>query len=184
MLSMAAMGIYLGAAIDTYGRFSKKKLSFNLLVAFNDVLFWLVQGLIVFYVLFQTNNGEIRFYIFLALLCGYACYQALLRTVYQTILERVIQASISIYHFFVNLIVFLLVNPIKYLLKVIYSFCMMIITAIVAVLLYLLRMIWKPIRWIFLLILKWTGFDHKIEKSILKLKKIKDFLTSLRKKKE
>jgi spore cortex biosynthesis protein YabQ len=184
MLSMAAMGLYIGAAIDTYGRFTRKRPSFNWLVACNDLLFWLMQALVVFYVLLQANNGEIRFYIFLALVCGFAAYQSLFRKLYQTFLERLITIVIQTYRFTIKLIVVLLINPIKYLLKVLYSLCMMVLSACLAVILFLLRIIWRPTKWLLFLLYKWTGLDRQVNKLKPIFRKLKEFLQSMRKKKE
>ncbi|ARK28456.1 spore cortex biosynthesis protein YabQ [Halalkalibacter krulwichiae] len=184
MVSMAAMGIYIGAAIDTYGRFTRKRTSFNWLLACNDVLFWLVQALVVFYVLMQANNGEIRFYIFLALICGYAAYQALFKNFYQKLLERLIIRTIQTYRVTVKLIFILLINPIKYLLKVLYSLCMMVLTACFTVLLFLFKLIWRPVKWLGVLLFKWTGIDKLINKYKPIFNKIKEFIQSMRKKKE
>lgn len=63
MISMAAMGSYLGAAIDTYNRFLFRSKRKSWLVFLNDIFFWILQGLIFFYVLFVINQGELRFYI-------------------------------------------------------------------------------------------------------------------------
>jgi spore cortex biosynthesis protein YabQ len=184
MLSMAAMGLYLGAAIDTYGRFTRKRPSINWLIVCNDVLFWLVQALVVFYVLLQANNGEIRFYIFLALVCGFSAYRALFQTFYQRLLERIITIFIQTYRLTIKLITIFFINPIKYLLKVLYSLCMMVLTACLTVLLFLLKLIWKPLRWILLLLYKWTGLNRLVNKYKPILRKIKEFIQLMRKKKE
>ncbi len=181
---MAAMGLYIGAAIDTYGRFSKKRRSFHWFVACNDVLFWLIQALIVFYVLLQLNNGEIRFYIFLALVCGYATYQALFRSFYQTLLERLIQFAILLCRFIIRLLYLIFIQPIKFILKLIYSLCMMVIAGCLAVLMFILRIVWKPFYFLFALLLKWSGLDKQAKKIKPILRKIKEFILSMRKRKE
>ncbi|GAE27703.1 spore cortex biosynthesis protein [Halalkalibacter wakoensis JCM 9140] len=186
MLSMAAMGMYIGAAIDTYGRFTRHrtKPSFNWIVACNDILFWLVQALVVFYVLLQSNYGEIRFYIFLALLCGFAAYQAIFRTLYQRLLEQTIEKVIQIYRITIKLFTIFLINPIKSLLKLLYTLCIMVLTTCLTVLLFLLRIIWKPLKWVLLLLYRWTGLEKQAKKVQPILRKIKEFFQSMRKKKE
>ncbi|WP_100405942.1 spore cortex biosynthesis protein YabQ [Bacillus solitudinis] len=184
MLSMAAMGLWIGAAIDTYSRFSPKKKSFNWFVALNDVLFWLIQGLIVFYVLLQTNNGEIRFYIFLAILCGYAAYQALFKSFFQLILERIIQFAVGFYRFLKRLFFIFIFNPIKYVLQLLYSLCIMIVSAILTVGLWLFRLFWRPIKWMLLFIYRLTRLNKAVEKGFPFFRKIKGFLGRVRKKKE
>ncbi|TWI53219.1 spore cortex biosynthesis protein YabQ [Halalkalibacter nanhaiisediminis] len=184
MLSMAAMGVYIGAAIDTYSRFTKKRKTFHFLVACNDLMFWLIQALVVFYVLLQSNHGDIRFYIFLALICGYAAYQALFRRIYQTLLERFIQFVIHMYRFIVKLIILFFVKPIKFILKLLYSLCMMVVTGCLTVLLFFIRLVLKPIYFVFSLFYKWTGLHKQVEKIKPILRKIKDFISSMKKRKE
>ena len=69
MLAMIGMGSWLGAALDTYNRFLQRQDRTHWIVLINDILFWIVQGLIIFYVLLLVNEGELRFYIFLSILC-------------------------------------------------------------------------------------------------------------------
>ena len=72
MLAMIGMGIFFGAGLDTYNRFLKRSKRKSWLVFINDILFWILQGLFIFFVLFRVNQGELRIYIFIALLCGFA----------------------------------------------------------------------------------------------------------------
>jgi spore cortex biosynthesis protein YabQ len=99
MLSMVGMGSLFGAMFDTYQRFLNRPKRKHWIVFFNDLIFWIIQALIVFYTLFLVNNGELRFYIFIALLCGFAAYQSLLKGIYLWILEHLISSVISIYRF-------------------------------------------------------------------------------------
>ena len=90
LISMIGMGISFGAAFDTYNHFlvrGKRKLWF---VFLNDILFWCTQALLIFYVLYESNYGEWRFYILLALLCGYSAYQALFKNLYKKFLKMAI----------------------------------------------------------------------------------------------
>lgn len=180
---MMAMGLYVGAAIDTYSRFTKKRHSFHWLVACNDLLFWLIQALVIFYVLLQSNNGEVRFYIFLALLCGYAAYQALLQPYYRKLLEGLILLTVRTFRLIVKMISILIVKPIKFILKLIYTLCMMVVTGIIAVIMFAFRLIWKPLGWIGSLFLKWTGLGWLEKKWKLFFNKIKEFARSLLKRK-
>ncbi len=82
MLSMIGMGSFFGVMFDTYQRFLDRPNRKSWIVFFNDLLFWVIQALIIFYILFLVNNGELRFYIFIALLCGFAAYQSLLKGIY------------------------------------------------------------------------------------------------------
>ncbi|WP_026673671.1 spore cortex biosynthesis protein YabQ [Alkalihalobacterium bogoriense] len=165
MLSMVAMGIWIGMAIDTYSRFMKQKQSFSWVTALNDFLFWTIQGLIVFYVLLQINHGEVRFYIFIALLCGYAAYRGLLEKHYRSLLEKIIHMTIMIYRFFRSLLFTLIVNPLKWLLKVLFTLCMMVITSLLTIMLFFGRVLLKPLQWIGLLMYKGFRIHHVVAKA-------------------
>lgn len=118
MLAMVGMGLWLGAAVDTYRRFMHSHVS-SIILFICDVLFWIVQGLFVFYVLLLVNDGTIRFYVFVALLCGYAMYRALFQTLYLQLLNVCIRLSIRIFHISVNLFQKFIVHPIKALVRAI-----------------------------------------------------------------
>ncbi|MGG4490375.1 spore cortex biosynthesis protein YabQ [Metabacillus idriensis] len=112
MLSMVCSGCFIGASLDTYGRFLMRPRRAKWVVFINDILFWLVQGLLLFYVLLNVNEGEFRVYILLALLCGYAAYQSLIKGIYLALLEFIIKCVISIYKTVLKLGNFLLVKPV------------------------------------------------------------------------
>ena len=112
MLAMIGMGVFFGAGLDTYNRFLKRSKRKSWLVFINDVLFWILQGLFIFFVLFRVNQGELRFYIFIALLCGFAAYQSLFKGIYLRWLEMLISFVISVFRFFVKIVYLLVYKPI------------------------------------------------------------------------
>ena len=97
MIAMIAMGGYFGAIMDTYGRLFQRSKQKLWLLFISDILFLILQTLLIFYVLYLVNNGEIRFYIFIALLCGFAFYQSLLKKLYNKFLEYIINIIVKIY---------------------------------------------------------------------------------------
>lgn len=115
-----------------------------------------------FYVLLQVNNGEVRLYIFLALLCGYAAYRAIFQNIYRGLLERLIQAILAIYRFITRCLYILIVQPIKLILKLLYSFCMILLTAVLAI----LRFFWKPLYWLLNTAYRISGVERLIKKSM------------------
>lgn len=174
MISMAAMGSYLGAAIDTYNRFLFRSKRKSWLVFLNDIFFWILQGLIFFYVLFVINQGELRFYIFLAILCGFAAYQSLLKRGYARVLEIIINMIISIYRYAVKVFLMLIYRPIVSLLLGCVSLVTIIGKGLFALVMWTIRFIWTiiklvltPIKW--LLILFWNLLPKHIKKTVEKL---------------
>ncbi len=132
LISMISMGICFGAAFDTYNRFLVRSKRKAWIVFINDVLFWCIQALLIFYVLYESNYGEWRFYILLALLCGYSAYQALFKHLYKQFLESAIHSVHQTVLFLKRLGVLLLVRPITGL-----------ITFIITVIVFFLQLVLK-----------------------------------------
>lgn len=152
MLAMIVMGSFFGAALDTYQRFLKRSKRKKVIVFINDVLFWVVQGLIIFYVLFLVNHGELRFYLALALLCGFSAYQALMKKYYLLILDYLINFIRSAAMFFYKLIQILVYRPTKGLILLVISLLLLIariflalVKAVMKVLLWVLKIILYPL---------------------------------------
>ncbi|MGC4378606.1 spore cortex biosynthesis protein YabQ [Fictibacillus sp. Mic-4] len=152
MLSMVGMGIWLGMAIDTYGRFVHEKRKWNWLHFINDIFFWVLQGLIVFYVLLHVNHAEIRFYIFVALLCGFSAYKALFQNVYKRLLETVISMIITLYRFVAKMVSAFLIRPVKWLIMLIIALLLSVAKVTWKILLFILKLLASPFKWLGLLI--------------------------------
>ncbi|WP_075979835.1 spore cortex biosynthesis protein YabQ [Bacillus massilinigeriensis] len=174
MLAMIGMGCFFGAALDTYNHFLQRPKRKGWIVFFNDILFWTVQGLIIFYILFLVNKGELRFYIFLALLCGFAAYQSLLKQIYLRLLEFVISTIVTIYRFFVKMFQMLVYRPIYSLVMAIISFIILLgkglyalVRFLLKILIYIIRMVLKPFSWI--LSLLWNKLPKGIKNIVEKL---------------
>lgn len=171
---MIGMGVLFGTSLDTYQRFLNRPKRKRWVVFINDILFWLSQGLSIFYTLFLVNKGEIRFYIFLALLCGFAAYQSLFKRLYLSLLEMVIRICISTYRFGEKTFIFLIWKPILWIISLLISLIFAIYKGFIA----LLRLIYRVLKWIFGVILKillwfllifWKLVPKRIKKSVEKL---------------
>ncbi|CAM4248487.1 spore cortex biosynthesis protein YabQ [Lederbergia lenta] len=175
MLAMITMGSLFGAALDTYQRFLKRDKRKRVIVFINDILFWMLQGLIIFYVLFLVNYGEIRFYLVLSLLCGFSAYQAFLKKYYLAILEYLILFIQSAAILFYKLIYMIIYQPIKWI--VIFIFSLLILTA--KLLLGLVKTVVKMLLWMLKIILYpiyllgkgiWTILPQSVQKIVRQLK--------------
>ncbi|WP_286230351.1 spore cortex biosynthesis protein YabQ [Neobacillus mesonae] len=190
MLSMIGMGSLFGAMFDTYQRFLKRPKRKQWIVFLNDLLFWVIQALIIFYTLFLVNKGEIRFYIFLALICGFATYQSLFKGIYLRLLEWLIQTVIVIYRFIKKALRLLIFKPIVGLVQLLTVIIVALGRGLWALVQFVLRVlkfivntgltILKKILWIF-----WRLLPKGLKKSVEKLynriagnfKKITNFFT-------
>jgi spore cortex biosynthesis protein YabQ len=193
MLAMIGMGSWLGAALDTYNRFLQRQDRTHWIVFINDILFWIVQGLVIFYVLLLVNEGELRFYIFLAILCGYAAYQSLFRMIYLKMLEWAIWFVMRLYRFFVQLCYYFIVRPTQLLFQTLLALLFLIwklFLSFLHVLYRFVKLLFAPVRWIGFMI--WRKIPQHWKTSLEKtfsylagiirhVKKIKDSLIKRRK---
>ncbi|MGG1685828.1 spore cortex biosynthesis protein YabQ [Pseudalkalibacillus sp. NRS-1564] len=172
MVAMVAMGVWLGIAMDTYSRFLHPDRSKSLWLYANDIVFWLLQGLIIFYVLYLVNEGELRFYVFLAILCGYAAYRSLFQPLYRRLLERIILITIAIIRFVKSLFIYLIYQPIRFILKVVFSLCMMIVSIMTTIFWFIFKFFWVPLKWGFSLI--WRLIPQSVQMPLIKLAGVAD----------
>jgi spore cortex biosynthesis protein YabQ len=174
MLSMIGMGVLFGTSLDTYQRFLNRPKGKRWLVFINDVLFWLSQGLSIFYTLFLVNQGEIRFYVFLALLCGFAAYQSLLKNLYLSLLEMLIRICISIYRLGEKTFLYFIWKPFLWIIGLLISFIIAVYNGLLA----LIRLIYKVTKWILgvlfkiicsILLIFWKLMPKKVKKFVDKI---------------
>ncbi|MCT2534305.1 spore cortex biosynthesis protein YabQ [Aquibacillus koreensis] len=139
IITMIVGGVYLGAAIQTFRRFEKTWKKSPIFSYMIEISFWLLQTLILFYALYLVNKGELRLYILLALICGFALYKSLLESLYKRLLEQMIRTSVAIYNFMYRLVQAVIIRPIK---------------GLISILIALIIWIWGIILWILILLLK------------------------------
>lgn len=167
MLAMVLSGIYLGIILDTFRRFAKhwkkKKIASYLL----EVCFWILQTLILFYILFRVNAGELRLYIFLACLLGFSIYQALLKTYYLRILNWIILISKRIMSVFGRIFSILVLLPLKALFTLCVAVIAFIYRIVIGLILFILKIIGFP--FLFLGKLIYSLLPEKIIKILHKL---------------
>ncbi|MCM3570795.1 spore cortex biosynthesis protein YabQ [Neobacillus mesonae] len=201
MLSMIGMGSLFGAMFDTYQRFLKRPKRKQWIVFLNDLLFWIIQALLIFYTLFLVNQGEIRVYIFLALICGFAAYQSLIKSIYLRMLEWMIQTVISIYRFIKKALRLLIIRPVVGLIQLVTVIVLALgrglwtlVKFILRVLSFIVKILWGILEKILLIF--WRLLPKSLKNSVEKLynriagnfKKITNFiikwLSKWKKKKE
>ncbi|WP_042353254.1 spore cortex biosynthesis protein YabQ [Bacillus massiliigorillae] len=143
LIAMIGMGSYFGAALDTYQLFLKRPIRSRWLVFIHDLLFWVLQAVLIFYVLFIVNQGEIRLYLFLALVCGFAAYQALLKKGYLFILNKIISFCKATLNFLKKLCMILIVKPILSIITLLFF----VIKLVLKGLFTLVKMLWRVVIW-------------------------------------
>ncbi|TYR78302.1 spore cortex biosynthesis protein YabQ [Priestia megaterium] len=154
MIAMVSMGSFIGASLDTYRYFINRSKVIRWFLFVNDLLFWIVQALLIFYVLFLVNEGELRFYAFLALLCGFAAYQSLLQSLYLKVLTFTVLSVLMVYRLFLRLLNIFLVKPTKLFVRIVVLACLSVYRISYVMISFLFKLIFAPIRWILFIIWK------------------------------
>ncbi|WP_047986253.1 spore cortex biosynthesis protein YabQ [Ornithinibacillus californiensis] len=148
MVSMITGGLYLGMALDTFRRFHRHWKHNVFLVYVMEVSFWLTQMFILYFVLFQVNSGELRFYVFAACLLGFATYQVFVATLYKRLLERMILIASRVYQIVKKLVKTFIVTPIVYIFQLLIACVVFLFNMIMVVLGFVLKCIYFPLKWI------------------------------------
>lgn len=76
LLAFFIDGILIGSLFDIFRAIRRSYKTSNLLTYVEDVLFWILAGLLTLYVIDVFTDGQIRLYMILMLICGYLIYMA------------------------------------------------------------------------------------------------------------
>lgn len=147
MFVMIAGGMYVGLAKDTVRRFAPLWESSISLKYGIEISFWFMQTAILYYMLFLVNAGELRLILFVAVFLGFSMYQALLSHMYVKILERTIHTGKGIYLKIKQIVIFLCIRPIQFLLGLLKKCLLFILIGVGEILLFLLRVLFIPMKW-------------------------------------
>ncbi|WP_173918004.1 spore cortex biosynthesis protein YabQ [Halobacillus sp. Marseille-Q1614] len=154
MISMLAGGVYIGAAIDTFNRLFRNRNQRSWLEFLWQPAFWISQAAFLFYILYLVNFGEIRVYVFVAILCGYSAYRALFQNLYQKTLElsiRLVTALFRLIKRILRILIYLPVVGVLILLKnvgflvyrILYKGIYIVLLVVFTPLMLVFRMIWR-----------------------------------------
>ena len=141
-------GIVIGLLFDFF-RISRKVFNTNDMITYiEDILFWILAGATVLYSIFIFNNGEMRLFMFLAILLGAFAYMVLISS-------YIIKINVKIINI-LKKVLEILSLPLKAIYRLIH------------------RLFFKPIHFLFINVRKnFTNFGTKISKSKKNCKKLK-----------
>lgn len=148
LITMALSGFYLGVAQETFRRFTVYWKGRLFLTYFLEILFWMTQAGILFYILYRVNQGELRIYIVLACLFGFSAYQALAKQIYKRLLERLIRIFKAIYQGIEKLIKMMLISPLRWIFFTFYRMIKAILIGVMKIITWLFLFLFTPFRWI------------------------------------
>ena len=102
-------GILIGILFDFFRILRKSFKTNDFFTYLEDIIFWIITGIILLYSIFTFNNGEIRLFMFIGVLVGIILYIL-------SISSFIIKINVTILTFFKNIIIKIfniIVFPIK-----------------------------------------------------------------------
>ncbi len=111
------VGIAIGFLFDCFRILRKSFKTADWITYIQDIIFWILTGIIILFSIFKFNNGEIRSYIILGIFFGFLIYILTISRVIVKYSVRVIQLVKKIIsypiHIIVNILRKFILNPIK-----------------------------------------------------------------------
>ncbi|MCA0972706.1 spore cortex biosynthesis protein YabQ [Halobacillus litoralis] len=149
ILSMIGGGIIVGASLDMFERFFHKRNKRSWFEIFYQLGFWFCQAVLLFYILYLANYGELRVYVFIAVVCGFAMYRALFQTFFNKWLNRLIRWAVSVMNVLKKLGYYFIVWPVQTLITLIFSLLLVVYKILLKGILLLFIILFYPVRMIF-----------------------------------
>lgn len=108
-------GIVIGLVFDIFRILRKSFKTSDIITTFEDILFWIITGIIILYSIFVFNDGEIRFFMFIGIILGAMLYMFLI----SRYVIKLSVGTILVIKKFVKFIFKILIFPIQIIYKII-----------------------------------------------------------------
>ena len=119
-------GLLIGLLFDFFRILRKAMRTADFITYIEDALFWILTGFIILYSIFTYNNGEIRLFMFLAIILGIIIYLTFISKIILSIslgiidvVKKILSTVFNIikipFHLLMKLIKKLLLNPISFI---------------------------------------------------------------------
>ena len=116
-------GIVIGILFDFFRILRKSFKTSDWITCIQDILFWILTGLVILFSIFKFNNGEIRIYIFVGMIFGILIYMLTISKFIIKYSVFVIQLIKKIVSYPINIIKKVIINPFINLFKKIFKKC-------------------------------------------------------------
>lgn len=104
-------GFLIGLLFDIFRILRKSFKTPDFITYIEDIVFWILSGLILLYSIFKFNNGELRLFIFLGVFIGTAIYMLVFS-------KLLINVSVCIITTIKKIFDILIIKPIKFIIKI------------------------------------------------------------------
>ena len=110
-------GIIIGILFDIFRILRKSFKTSDIITYIEDILFWILTGLILLYSVFTFSEGEIRFYMFMAVFLGCIIYMLMFSKYFIKINVTIIVTIKNIISKILSIVIFpikvIIINPIR-----------------------------------------------------------------------
>lgn len=148
---MMASGLGMGAVFDGYRVVSNELRFPRWLLPVLDIVYWMVSAVAVFRMLYASNNGEVRAYVFLGLALGVILYYWLFSRIVITLVRWLIHAVQACIRFLLRLFNIIVIGPVLLLYKLIrliLAFGTALTVFLLKIVLQLFRPVWLLLSWL------------------------------------
>nr|WP_285891414.1 spore cortex biosynthesis protein YabQ [Paenibacillus pasadenensis] len=150
MAMLLLSGLMMGTVFDGYRVVSHELRFPRWILPVLDIAYWVVAALAVFRVLYASNDGEVRAYVFLGLLIGICLHYLAFSGAAIALFRWLIGAVRALIGFLIRLTDMLIIRPLIALyriVRVLTGFLVAFSIFIVRIVLQLVRPIWILLRW-------------------------------------
>ena len=95
-LVFSLTGVIIGVLFDFFRILRRTIKTSNIITYIEDILFWILTGLLILYNIWYFNNGEIRIYMFLGIIIGVLIYMSTLSNILIKIFSKILQTIIKV----------------------------------------------------------------------------------------
>lgn len=96
-LVFSLTGVAIGILFDFFRILRKTIKTHNIVTYIEDILFWILTGLLILYNIWYFNDGEIRIYMFLGIIMGVLIYMSTLSKFIILIFSNILKIIIKIF---------------------------------------------------------------------------------------
>ncbi|WP_371320264.1 spore cortex biosynthesis protein YabQ [Chengkuizengella axinellae] len=162
LITMIVSGMMLGVIFDIYRVVASQFHFRRWLISLLDVVYWILSTLFVFRMLYLSNSGEVRFYIFIGLTVGVIFHYVYFSSITIKIILICIKVVKNLIRIIIKLYYIFIIAPLKFIYR-----CLLILLGIIMaisiflckIMLQLLYPFWRILKWLLkpftVFILKW-----------------------------
>ena len=95
-LIFSLTGVEIGILFDFFRILRRTIKTGNIVTYIQDILFWILTGILVLYNIWYFNNGEIRVYMFLGIIIGTLIYMSTLSNIFVKLFTKILSMIIKV----------------------------------------------------------------------------------------